>query len=86
MRVAAFSYHHGCSLYIDNMYVCETDRWIKPDEDEFDFPKLISFLKEQGVTHVIDEEGFPDTNHNATGEWDPQPHTLQEYEESWIKD
>lgn len=77
MKVARFNYHHGCSLYIDNKYVCETEEWVKED-GEYDFEACVAFLKEQGVTHVIDEETFDD-NVNANDEWDPQPHPLQEW-------
>lgn len=80
MKVAKFNYHHGCSIYIDNKYVCETNVW--DNDGDFDFNGLHKFLGDNGVTHVIDEESFEDEEEDCVdedGEWNPPAHTLEEF-------
>lgn len=81
MKVARFNYTHAADLYIDGKYV-EADEYWPTDEqgdlDEEDIPALLTYLRAQGVTHVIDEEVFED-NEDDDGEWNPKPHPIDEW-------
>lgn len=56
--IATFAYHHGCTLLIDGARVVEDidEEFGDIDTGEFDHEGVLSFLRENDVSHVVDSE------------------------------